>query len=200
MGIELLKKVPQDSVKIVLALTDGRENKSSKKLPEIISLASSIGVPIYTIGLGNRIDRGMLKDIAERTHGNFYNAPRAEQLIEIYKKISLLLHSQLIITFKTIFAMDSKWHNLRITIPYVGGLIESEKSYLSAKRSNISTKLLAKLRIEAQKRALQKENKIQRIKAREQIKQKKDKIIYILFLVLIIMLIVLIIVLIRKRG
>ncbi len=199
-GLELLKKTPLNSVKIILALTDGKENKSSKKLSDIISLANSIEVPIYTIGLGNKIDAIMLKKIAKETHANFYNAPKPDQLIDIYRKISLLLHSQLVITFKTIYEMDSKWHNLKIIIPYVDGFIESEKSYLSAKKSKISTKLLGKIRLEIQKKKIQTQIKTEKLrKKKERRKKKEEKIIYILFIILIIILIVLIVLIYKKK-
>jgi len=150
-GLELQAKAPANAVKIVLALTDGKENRSKHKLDEVTDKARAASVSIYTIGLGTQIDDSMLKDMASKTEANYYHAPVPADLVDIYRRVSLLLHSQLMATFTTPFPMDDTWHALRIAIPYMGREISGEKPYLSAKESKIPAELIFKINEEQAK-------------------------------------------------
>jgi len=150
-ALDLQAKSPANAVKIVLALTDGRENRSQHKLDEVVEKARAASVSIYTIGLGTQIDASMLKEMAAKTEANYYLAPQPADLIDIYRRVSLLLHSQLSASFITPFPMDDKWHTLKVVIPYMGREISGEKPYLSAKESKIPAELVFKINEEQNK-------------------------------------------------
>ena len=134
-----------EKVKMVLALSDGRENRSGHRLDAVIENARRQGVSIYVIGLGNRVDRAMLTRMAERTDANYYPAPRAEELQSIYQRISQLLHAQITLRFRTPFPRDDQWHLLRVEIPFQDSLLTGERLYLSARESKIPTSVLEKI-------------------------------------------------------
>lgn len=144
-GLELQEKAPTNAVKIVLALTDGRENRSKHTVDDVIDKARAANVSIYTIGLGSQIDASMLKQMASKTEANYYHAPEPSALVEIYRRVSELLHSQLQATFTTPLPMDDLWHTIRIVIPYMGREIAGEKPYLSALESKIPADLVMKI-------------------------------------------------------
>ncbi len=139
---ELCVEVPGHALRIVLALTDGRENKSQHKLEEVLAAAREKRVSIYTIGLGKEIDSAMLTRLAGQTEANYYPVTRPEDLTGIYARISKLLHAQYQVAFTSPFSMDDKWHKLRVEIPYMGRTISGEREYLSAKESKIAADLL----------------------------------------------------------
>jgi len=108
--------------KAVIALTDGKENYSSSEHgggnpPDnslVINHAQGLNIPVYTIGLGLskgitveegvRISRDFdptedLRQIAEDTGGEFFDAPTSTDLEYIYVQITQRIQQQYIITF-----------------------------------------------------------------------------------------------------
>ncbi len=84
----------------VLAFTDGRDNRSSCCEDDVIDLARSKGVPVYTIGLGN-VDEDVLERIADETGGGYYYTPCSSKLEEIYQELSRSLRDQYLLTYWT---------------------------------------------------------------------------------------------------
>jgi len=83
--------------KVVLAITDGMDNKSSKSIGKPVELAKQYGIPIYTIGLGAKAtgtsgEEGIyeegLRNLAEQTGGLYFYAPSAAELAGIYEQLS----------------------------------------------------------------------------------------------------------------
>lgn len=200
-GVDMFDSAPDKIVKIILVLTDGKENKSKSKLEDVIKKAKEKEISIYTIGLGETIDKAMLDKISSETEGNSYYTLDPSELTEIYKKISLLLHSQLILKFKTPFEMDDTWHTLKFQIPYMGKIIKGEKPYLSAKESRISTELLRKIQKEEEERIRKaEEERIKIAKRLEELKKKKERtMILFLSIAIAFLLIILILIIIMKK-
>lgn len=105
--------------KIVILMTDG-ENNSGKVAPLVVAEAArSLGVKVYTIGVGMRgnapmpgadifgrhilqpvpvdIDEDTLTKIADMTGGKYYRADNAERFQEIYKEIDKLEKSEAVV-------------------------------------------------------------------------------------------------------
>lgn len=83
----------------IILLTDGiPSNYNFSKEQAAITAAKNAGVTIFTIGLGKYIDAGYLYDIAEETHGQFFQASNADALENIYSKIgSFMSYNQVTI-------------------------------------------------------------------------------------------------------
>jgi Ca-activated chloride channel family protein len=103
--------------KIVILMTDG-QNNSGKLAPLVVAeAAKSLGVKVYTIGVGMRgnapmpqldffgrpttkpepvdIDEDTLTKIADMTDGKYYRADNAERFQEIYAEIDKLEKSEI---------------------------------------------------------------------------------------------------------
>ena len=85
----------------VVIATDGREEGpipgvplSTHSLTEVINNAISKRVPIFTIGLGSLIDRGVLQQMANSTGGLFYEANTSQNLANIYQQLSSVLYEK----------------------------------------------------------------------------------------------------------
>ena len=102
--------------KVVILLTDGSNNMSDISPMTAAEIAQSLGIRVYTIGVGTNkvapypmpvaggvqyvnmpveIDTKMLADIAAATEGDFYRATNTAELKNIYKEIDRLEKSKL---------------------------------------------------------------------------------------------------------
>ena len=93
-AIDLLKT--RSGKKAVVVLSDGRDNSSDATLDFTLNLVESVGIPVYTIGLGLKAGKGdwQLQAIATRSGGEFYETPSSKELEAIYRHIALLLTDQ----------------------------------------------------------------------------------------------------------
>jgi len=81
--------------KSIVLLTDGKDEArrgsgrlSRHTLESVIEYARKAGIPIHTIGLGKRADKNVLRKMAFLTHGKYYFAPSATDLMSLYEKIA----------------------------------------------------------------------------------------------------------------
>jgi len=97
--------------KVVILLTDGVNNSGNVAPLTAADIAASLDVKVYTIGVGNngfatypvetfggtqyqqvevQIDENTLKEIAEKTGGQYFRATNEKKLVEIYNEIDQL--------------------------------------------------------------------------------------------------------------
>ncbi len=124
-----LKDSPAKS-KVIVLLTDGVNNRGKIDPVTAAEIASSLGIKIYTIGIGkpgnapypvddpflgriyrympNALDEKVLQKIADITGGIYFRAETGEKLSEVYKEISALETTQIktkgYIQYKELFA------------------------------------------------------------------------------------------------
>ena len=101
--------------KIIILLTDGRNNSGAISPIQAAEIAKSLGIKIYTIGVGKRgkapflvdsifgkrliyqdvdIDEKVLNKISKMTEGKYFRATDLKSLKNIYKQIDLLEKSE----------------------------------------------------------------------------------------------------------
>lgn len=104
LALKNLKDEKNKENKIIILLTDGENNDGSLSMAQAISLAEKEGIKIYTIGVGaealffgslfslqsNELDEKSLKELAQKTKGNYFRATDLNSLAEIYRKIDML--------------------------------------------------------------------------------------------------------------
>jgi Mg-chelatase subunit ChlD len=79
----------QGNASVMIVLTDGRANPDPVEWAVArASEAKSAGIVIFTIGLGNELDREALREMAT-TPDHFYHAPTADDLSDIYRQIAV---------------------------------------------------------------------------------------------------------------
>lgn len=97
--------------KVVILLTDGVNNSGNVAPLTAADIAATMGVKVYTIGVGNngyatvpvqtfagtqyqqvevQIDENTLQQIAEKTGGQYFRATNEKKLVEIYQEIDRL--------------------------------------------------------------------------------------------------------------
>lgn len=77
----------EQNTRIVICLTDGEDNNSSRTPTECILHANANGATVYNIGLGSNVSTAELTRIAVNTGGTFTTAPRPQDLAQIYNNI-----------------------------------------------------------------------------------------------------------------
>lgn len=78
--------------KAIILLTDGYHNAGRTSPKQAVTKAKSLGIKIYTIGIGKKSDYdvAMLETIAKESGGKSYAASSAEALSKVYKEIDRL--------------------------------------------------------------------------------------------------------------
>jgi VWFA-related protein len=94
----MLKDVP--GRKVVLALTDGIDNRSSRtNLSRMTEYVRDSNVVVYTIGLGADVETSTLERIAQETGGRYYEQPSGSQLAQLYADVAYDLQSEYSLTY-----------------------------------------------------------------------------------------------------
>lgn len=112
-GLEIMGKASTKRLALII-LSDGRDNRSRLKRPEVLSMAKDKSVPLFTIGLGSEVEESCLTDLASGTGGNFFRAAGPQDLIRLYQTIAEQLQNQYILTFSSSFGRDEAWHDLHL--------------------------------------------------------------------------------------
>lgn len=94
LGLKKLSLLENKNTYLIV-LTDGKDQTyegspplSKHSLKEVINYANELNIPCFTIALGNEADYDVMKKIANRTRGIFYNLPEAKDLINLYKLLA----------------------------------------------------------------------------------------------------------------
>jgi len=129
-SINRLRESPSKS-KVIILLTDGVNNAGEIDPLTAATIAKTMGVKIYTIGVGkpgnamypvddpifgkryvylpNEIDEETLRKIAEKTGGKYFRARSKEELEEIYNEIDQLEKTEIkvnqYVQYRELFAM-----------------------------------------------------------------------------------------------
>jgi Mg-chelatase subunit ChlD len=93
-GINALEADNAKGKRAVVAMTDGFDNTSRRRVEEVIERAKEAKVPLYLLGFGraSEIDEITMRHMAESTGGKFYHAKNKDSLIEIFENLSIQLH------------------------------------------------------------------------------------------------------------
>jgi Ca-activated chloride channel family protein len=119
-AVNRLKDSPAKS-KIIILMTDGVNNSGYFKPEDAMALAKTLGIKVYTIGVGStgeamspvgrradgkyvfglvpvEIDEPLLQNIANTTGGKYYRATNTKELEQIYSEIDRLEKSRIDVT------------------------------------------------------------------------------------------------------
>lgn len=104
LALKNLKDEKNKDNKVIILLSDGENNDGSLSMAQAINLAEKEKIKVYTIGVGaeasfigslfnlqnNELDERSLKELAQKTKGNYYRATDLNSLAAIYQKIDAL--------------------------------------------------------------------------------------------------------------
>jgi len=90
----------------ILLLSDGKDEGSRFTYEEALEFARRAGVTVYSIGLGDEVEKKKLARIAEETGGRAFFPRAAEELPGIYAAIEEELRSQYLIAYQSTSARN----------------------------------------------------------------------------------------------
>ncbi|MGF1582188.1 MAG: VWA domain-containing protein [Gemmataceae bacterium] len=93
-AIEALAAENPPGKRAVIALTDGVDNLSRRRVEEVIARAKEANVALFPLGFGEKgeFDETVLKLMADQTKGEYFPAKSGGDLIDLFEKLSILLH------------------------------------------------------------------------------------------------------------
>jgi hypothetical protein len=135
----------------LLLLTDGRDMlaagdptpASRATLGQAIQAATKDGISVQAIGLGDRdtddprsgIDETILKRIADETGGTYFYAPSADQLSDLYQRLSANMQQEYLITYHSPRPYyDGTRRDIRVS---VGGAPAASGAYVERHLINV---------------------------------------------------------------
>lgn len=111
------------SRRAVILLTDGSQDVvvTDVTASAALSLASSTGIPVFTIAQGAAIeDASFLADLADASNGAYLEAPGPGDLNSVYQSIGRLLQNQYVVTFDASEAAGKAESSITVQV-VVGG-------------------------------------------------------------------------------
>lgn len=105
----------------ILLLSDGTNEPADVGNPdEAITLAKQANLPIYVIGLGNRIDEQYLRRLTAETGGVLRLAPSSAELAQTFDDMAELLKTQYVLKYTSQISTGADAANLEITLDKMG--------------------------------------------------------------------------------
>ncbi len=126
-AIKMTAREPEGKRAVIL-MTDGRDERRQANgqieppgsriatEEDPINEANRYRIPVFTIGLGNRIDEQYLKRLALRTGGRYQEAPDETALTDLFVNILDQLKQQYVLTYNSHLERDARPHSLLVRI------------------------------------------------------------------------------------
>lgn len=78
------------AARVVVLMTDGNHNRGTNPL-SVTSLTLSRGHVVHTVTFGSSANSSLMRQVAQRTGGNYYHAPTNRELVKVFREIALTL-------------------------------------------------------------------------------------------------------------
>jgi Ca-activated chloride channel family protein len=113
-----------------LLLSDGRDEGSRFSFEEALEYTRRSGVTLFTIGLGDDVDKRKLTKISEETGGRAFYVKSAAELPAIYKTIQEELRSQYLIAYQsTNTSLDGNFRTVEVKVDRSGLEVKTLHGY-----------------------------------------------------------------------
>jgi tight adherence protein C len=119
-SIDVLANAPPQSRRAIVLLTDGVDNSSLVSLRAVTERLQAQSYPLYAIGLGNDLDRGVLQALADGSKGGqAFVAPTSAELSKIYAALTQRILSQYTVTYRSDARSAPDGTELTVTVQIV---------------------------------------------------------------------------------
>jgi len=124
--------VPASGRRVVLALTDGKDNQSRRSLKETAAFAKDNGISIYTVGLGRGRDlnRRGLQKMADETGGEYHETPSPDELASLYQRIGEQVQNEYVLGYTSPTPrLDGTRRDVEVTVKHPGATLSTAGDY-----------------------------------------------------------------------
>lgn len=123
----------------IVLVTDGRDENAASNgpgshtsWPAALEAASQAEAAVYAIGLGVRVDRDRLRQLAVVTGGEAYFTDNVHELEQQYRRILEELHRRYVVTYtSTNPARDGAWRHVEIRASAAGVRVRTRGGYFA---------------------------------------------------------------------
>jgi len=134
-AVQMTATVPSGRRAVIL-FTDGVDETPSggpcsvHDAGDVINIATESGTrtPVYTLGMGGKVDQKTLQRLAQDTGGRFFYSPASDQLDAIFIRLSDTLRSQYAIKYQSTAGPGA--HTLAVTAKYLGAQDTDTRGFL----------------------------------------------------------------------
>jgi VWFA-related protein len=120
--------------RVVIVLSDGKDEGSALTISDGIAKAQASNIPVYTIGLGSKVDNKPLARISRLTGGISLLAPTSADLATLYDMISEQLKNQYILTYvSSSINGDGQQHTLGLSVDIGDSIFKDERVFTAPK-------------------------------------------------------------------
>ncbi|MEZ5338884.1 MAG: VWA domain-containing protein [bacterium] len=138
IGIEDLVDDEQEARKALIVLSDGMDTNSLETLQTVMqiyeseAMAENKGFSIYTLALGELVNRSALQQLAKKTGGLHFDSPTAGDLGEVYQSILNQIQNEYLLEYTSIqAAAEGKLTDINVSLNNVRSTIPGQYSYRS---------------------------------------------------------------------
>jgi VWFA-related protein len=128
--------------RVIVVVTDGRDEDnpgtgpgSYHTFPEVVQLVKESEAMIFAIGLGPKVDRRVLEQLAAESGGAAYFPDDVSQLESQYRRVLEHLRRRYVISYtSTNAARDGSWRNVRIATRLPDTHVTAKAGYFAPDR------------------------------------------------------------------
>jgi uncharacterized protein YegL len=129
-AMQMIAQTPSDTTRVVLLLTDGRNEPNNVGDPqEPIRLAQEVDVPVFVVGLGDKIDETYLRTLASESGGVLRTTPRSSELAALFGDMATLLKTQYLLNYRSALPQDGAKHTLTVQLNTSSASAESRLEF-----------------------------------------------------------------------
>ncbi|MEM1249401.1 MAG: VWA domain-containing protein, partial [Acidobacteriota bacterium] len=126
-SLHYLRQAPGKRALIVVS--DGFDRDSTLTYDDVLDYATRVDVAIYTIGLGGRKRRPLLRGLAERTGGLYFPIAEPNELTDVFAAIETELRSQYLLTYEPTPSASDGFRRIRIDVDQRGARVQARPGY-----------------------------------------------------------------------
>ena len=120
-AVDVLSGVPAQTRRAIVLLTDGLDTSSRISLAAATDRIRGQGYPLYVVGLGTNLDRGVLQALADGSAGGHaYVAPSSAELAGIYAGLAQLITAQYVVTYRSTVRAVTEGTTMAVTVLVLG--------------------------------------------------------------------------------
>jgi Ca-activated chloride channel homolog len=121
--------------KALVLLSDGDDTASTADKSQVVALARSLEVSIYSVGIqGFDTPRGFLKGLAEDTGGAYYFPNKTNELIKVFEAISKDLKNNYLVAYSPQRAADNTYRKIEVKIKRPEVKVRVRPGYMAARK------------------------------------------------------------------
>lgn len=131
-----------DGRRAVVVMTDGRDENGPGTAPgsrhtigDVLKQVNEVDATVYAIGLGERVDRNVLENVAERSGGEAFFPETVDLLPDQYSRVIDRLRQRYVASYlSTNSRRDGKWRSVEISTTQPRLAIRSRGGYSAPER------------------------------------------------------------------